>query len=125
MINKVKLEIVKFKDAIFDGRSFEKNNNKINKSIIGETKISDNRMESVILLNQQYKQLMFLRELKLYQKWDLVYRANRDGFESVNFHSKCDDKSNTSIVIYLVATLNSNSQKTTFIKLTQMRLFSV
>jgi len=125
LINKVKLEIVKFKDAIFDGRSFEKNNNKINKSIIGETKISDNRMESVILLNQQYKQLMFLRELKLYQKWDLVYRANRDGFESVNFHSKCDDKSNTSIVIYLVATLNSNSQKTTFIKLTQMRLFSV
>jgi len=33
------------------------------------------------------------------QKWNLVYRASRDGFEAANFHSKCNDKAHNLVVI--------------------------
>lgn len=33
------------------------------------------------------------------QKWKLVYRATRDGFGAVHFHSKCDQQSNTFTII--------------------------
>ncbi len=33
------------------------------------------------------------------QKWDLVYRASRDGFGRQNFHSKCDGIPNSLLVV--------------------------
>ena len=42
---------------------------------------------------------MSLCELKFGQKWNLIYKAIQDGFKSSDFHSKCDDKPNTLIII--------------------------
>jgi hypothetical protein len=33
------------------------------------------------------------------KKWTLLYRGSRDGFKSLNFHTKCDNHSNTVTVI--------------------------
>jgi hypothetical protein len=33
------------------------------------------------------------------KRWRLLYRGSRDGFESSNFHSKCDGESNTITII--------------------------
>ena len=33
------------------------------------------------------------------QKWELKYRASRDGFSTENFHSKCDEIPNTLTII--------------------------
>jgi len=42
---------------------------------------------------------MALCEFSIDQKWNLIYRASQDGFQYVNFHSKCDNKPNTFIII--------------------------
>jgi hypothetical protein len=34
-----------------------------------------------------------------YKKWDLIYRASRDGFDSYSFHRKCDFIPNTLCII--------------------------
>ena len=44
---------------------------------------------------QQYFELIKLCEFSPSDKWSLLYRATRDGFSSVDFHSKCDSNSNT------------------------------
>jgi hypothetical protein len=44
-------------------------------------------------------QLFELCEFPQDQKWDLKYRASRDGFKSTDFHSHCDGISNTLTVI--------------------------
>lgn len=33
------------------------------------------------------------------QRWTLIYRGSRDGFEAKNFHEKCDSKSPTLTII--------------------------
>ena len=33
------------------------------------------------------------------QKWELLYRATRDGFSAANFHKRCDNKSKTLTII--------------------------
>jgi hypothetical protein len=43
--------------------------------------------------------LLKLCEFPQDQKWDLKYRASRDGFKSTDFHSHCDGISNTLTVI--------------------------
>ena len=40
-------------------------------------------------------QLLKLCEFPQDQKWDLKYRASRDGFKSTDFHSHCDGIANT------------------------------
>jgi hypothetical protein len=96
------LEIENLKDIIFDGKifKFEKNDQKINKSILGISKIVDNRM-NLTILSEKYlpKQLMSLCEFPVRQKWNLIYRASQNRFETVDFHSKCDNKPNTLVVI--------------------------
>jgi hypothetical protein len=102
LIKKAELEIQNLKDIIFNGKLFifEKNSKKINESILGAAKILDTRMNSTILLNRhQTKELMALCEFPMYQNWSLVYRASQDGFEASQFHSKCDDKPNTLIIV--------------------------
>ena len=44
-------------------------------------------------------QLLKLCEFPQDQKWDLKYRASRDGFKSTDFHSHCDGIANTLTVI--------------------------
>jgi hypothetical protein len=103
LIKRAEEEIQNLKDIIFDGKifMFEKNNEKINKSILGVSKISDNNIINSAILSEKYqtKQLMSLCEFKVDQKWNLIYRASQDGFEASKFHSKCDNKLNTLIVI--------------------------
>ena len=42
---------------------------------------------------------MVLCEFPIGQKWNLIYRASQDGFQYVKFHSKCDNKPNTLVII--------------------------
>jgi hypothetical protein len=44
---------------------------------------------------QEYFQLINLCDLSPNDKWSLLYRGTRDGFDSSDFHSKCDGHSNT------------------------------
>ena len=44
-------------------------------------------------------QLVNLCEFPFGKKWVLKYRASRDGFRSIDFHSKCDGIANTLTVI--------------------------
>ena len=102
LMKKAELEIQNLRDIIFDGQlfKFDKNNEKISKSILGESRIIKNRMNSSILSEKyQTKQLMSLCEFPVDQKWNLIYRASQDGFEAAKFHTNCDNKPNTLIVI--------------------------
>jgi len=102
LIKKAELEIENLKEIIFDGTffKFKKNNQKIAKSLIGETSIGGKIIDSNILtVRNQIKNLMALCEFSIDQKWNLIYRASQDGFQYVNFHSKCDNKPNTFIII--------------------------
>jgi BTB/POZ domain-containing protein KCTD9 len=58
-------------------------------------------MDSTILSEKKYKikDLLSLCEFPIDQKWNLIYRASRDGFETAKFHSNCDNITNTLIVI--------------------------
>jgi len=89
LIKKAELEIENLKETIFDGKifKFEKNSYKIEKSTI------------ILSGKDQINDLISLCEFPAYQKWKLIYRATQDGFEASQFHSKCDDKLNTLVVI--------------------------
>jgi len=55
-----------------------------------------NSFKSQILTDIE-QSIMFidLCEFSTNDKWSLLYRATRDGFDSSDFHSKCDGHSNT------------------------------
>ena len=93
LTKKAELEIQNLKNIIFDGKLFifEKNYEKINKSVLGSTRIKNKINFSILLDRHQTKELMSLCEFPMYQNWSLVYRASQDGFEASQFHSKCDD----------------------------------
>jgi hypothetical protein len=102
LIKKAELEIENLKDIIFDGQifKFDKNNEKIKKSILGESTVINKKMNSAFLSEKyQTEQLMSLCEFPVRQKWDLIYRATQDGFEAFKFHTKCDNKSNTLVIV--------------------------
>ena len=91
LVTKAELEIENMKDIIFNGNvlKFEKNNEKINKSISGVSTIIINKMSSTILSEKyQTEQLMSLCEFPVDQKFNLIYKATKDGFEASSFHSK-------------------------------------
>jgi hypothetical protein len=88
------------REKIFSERflMFEANKETLTKSILGKMELTN--MNSTILRDEnQIKDLMNLCEFPIYQKWNLIYRASQDGFEARDFHSKCDNKSDTLIVI--------------------------
>jgi len=103
LIKKAVIEIKYLHDVIFDGKllKFEKNRVKISKSILGVTQITNTSiMDSVILEDRlKMKELMVLCEFPIDQKWNLIYRASRDGFEASQFHVRCDKKINTLVFI--------------------------
>ena len=45
------------------------------------------------------QQLINLCELSVDKKWELKYRASRDGFKASDFHSHCDGIENTLAII--------------------------
>ena len=53
------------------------------------------RFKSKILTGKQPFELMKLCEFRPEDKFNLLYRASRDGFDSNDFHSKCDGHPNT------------------------------
>jgi hypothetical protein len=56
---------------------------------------SSDPFKSQILTGLQPMQLIQLCEFSTEDKWSLLYRGSRDGFEPRDFHSKCDGKSPT------------------------------
>jgi hypothetical protein len=73
-------------------------------SLFGSIKLSGyskvNSFKGQILTDeQQCLGLIKLCEFSPNDKWSLLYRATRDGFEPNDFHSKCDNKSNTLTIV--------------------------
>jgi hypothetical protein len=102
LIEKTELEIDNLKNVIFDEKflKFEKNKYKIKRSVLGRTAVNNTKFDSLILIDQaQIKDLLKLCEFSLNQKWNLIYRASRDGFKASQFHAKCDNKHNTLVII--------------------------
>ena len=90
------------KNIIFDGNilKFERNNEKINENIFGRIVKAKMIHSSLSLPNEgQNEDFKSLCEFPVDQKWNLIYRASRDGFEAFNFDSKCDNKPNTLVII--------------------------
>lgn len=59
------------------------------------------RFDSKIISSEQSKLLLeWLKDTKLKIKPKLLYRASRDGFEATIFHSKCDGKGPTIVIIH-------------------------
>jgi hypothetical protein len=59
-----------------------------------------NPFKSQILKDlKQSFELIKLCEFSPNDKWTLLYRATRDGFDSDDFHSKCDGHSNTLTIV--------------------------
>ena len=56
---------------------------------------SSDPFKSLILTGRQPIQLIQWCEFSAEDKWSLLYRASRDGFEPSDFHSRCDGKSPT------------------------------
>jgi len=73
-------------------------------SLFGSLKLrqySDmNPLQSQILEGeQQLLELIKLCEFSPNDKWSMLYRGTRDGFEPSDFHSKCDGHSNTLTIV--------------------------
>ena len=100
---KAEQEQLNLNSLIFDGAmlKFERNSKRLDKSLLGLITLKGvtGVTDSFILSNQQLAHLIRLCEFSLKQKWELVYRASKDGFSAANFHSKCDSKSNTLVII--------------------------
>ena len=58
--------------------------------------ISPSFVSNILTDKKHQKQLV---EWSEYKKWDLLYRATRDGKSANVFHSKCDDQGPTIVVI--------------------------
>jgi hypothetical protein len=101
LIRKAELEIANLKSIIFDRRffKFEKNCFKIEKSILGITKIDYNSDSGILTSKEQFIDLISLCGFPIDEKWYFLYRARHDGFETARFHSNCDYKPNTLIII--------------------------
>ena len=60
--------------------------------------------KSQILTGNQPLELIKLCEFSLKDKWRLLYRGSRDGFDADDFHSKCDGHTNTLTIYQASAT---------------------
>lgn len=99
---KTNQELLDLDCLIFSGSmlKFNKNSNKLDKSLVGLLELEGmTDINTVILSHLQSVQLMRLCGFALNQKWELIYRASNDGFEAEKFHSKCNSKPNTFVVI--------------------------
>ena len=60
---------------------------------------SNDLFKSPILKDKQFFDLIKLCEFNASDKWTLLYRGSRDGFEAKYFHLNCDNKSPTLTII--------------------------
>jgi hypothetical protein len=60
---------------------------------------STDPFKSQILTGNQPNELIRLCEFSPNDKWSLLYRGTRDGFDGRDFHSRCNGKSNTLTII--------------------------
>jgi len=61
---------------------------------------SNDLFQSKILTNEsQAMELLKLCEFSSDDKWTLLYRGTRDGFDTDDFHTKCDGHENTLVII--------------------------
>lgn len=58
-----------------------------------------NTLSSNILTLSQAKDLIYLIDMPVSTKWQLIYWANRDGFGAKDFHYHCDNKPNLLVMI--------------------------
>lgn len=84
---------------------FERNDTKLKANLIGEFIYESSTSDASILSPNEMKDLMKLINFSDETKWCLVYRASKHGFSSCAFHSRCDTKRNT---LVLIKTANSN-----------------
>lgn len=96
LLNKIKNEKNKLDQLIFSGYPlcFEP----ATKPFVLGSFYSIKKMSSNILSDLQFKELETICEFKSIN-WSLIYRASKDGFGANDFHSKCNDKENTLVII--------------------------
>jgi len=73
-----------------------------NQDYFGQLRLSEytnDPFESQIFKDNQPSELIQLCEFSFKDKWTLLYRGTRDGFGAYNFHSKCDNHSNTLTIL--------------------------
>lgn len=94
-------EYIKLETMIFNYNmlKFEPNVSKLEASHLGQFTSAKFLLNSNILTNKQCKELMQLCGFSTSQRWRLLYRASEMGFSAESFHSKCDRKANTLIII--------------------------
>jgi hypothetical protein len=94
-------ELAKLENLIFNGCEikFEKNENKLDRSVLGSLAKHPVINQLAILTNEQMTELMSLCKFSLNQKWKLIYIATRDGFGAADFHSKCDSYQKSLVII--------------------------
>jgi hypothetical protein len=93
---KGEFEIKSIKKKIFSGRflTFETNEKEISSEILGQLIMND-----VNEISDKFEEVVKLCEFPVDQKWNLIYKASQNGFKSSAFHSKCDGKPNTLVII--------------------------
>ena len=91
-------EITKIKDGLKASNHF-KPNVSFEKSSFGYLQLREyfsfDPFNSEILTDNQSSELINLCEFSSNNTFKLIYRATRDGFDSIDFHSKCDGHNNT------------------------------
>jgi len=96
---------LKLDDLVITGGllKFSKNTEYFEKSVLGslneEAVKYIRKIHSNIITDEQTVLLMQTCHFSLNQKCQLLYRATRDGFRAADFHSKCDNQSNTLVLI--------------------------
>ena len=94
---KLKLdEMVQVKEYLKAWNEF-KPNLTFDKQLFGE--YSSNPLKSLILTEKQPLELVKLCDFHSKDKFKLLYRASEDGFESKDFHTKCDGHANTLTIL--------------------------
>jgi len=93
--------LAKLDDFIFNGGElkFEKNQNKLEISVLGVLKLKEFNYGSPIMDHLQMLELMSLCKFQSNQNWKIIYRATKDGFGAADFHSKCDRYQNSFVIV--------------------------
>jgi hypothetical protein len=96
---KVNLDKLRQANGHLKASNHFKANLSFSKDLFGSLTLNEYSMsdpfKSLILTGGQPYQLIQLCEFSAKDKWTLLYRGSRDGFEPSDFHAKCDGKSPT------------------------------
>jgi hypothetical protein len=93
---KLKLENIVFNGLLMD---FNQNEDLFIETVIGHFEYEKLSIDSKIIKDEQFEDLINVCQFKLNQKLKLIYRASDNGFKSEDFHSKCDNILKTLTII--------------------------